>query len=74
MESFTKEDLKKYNGVGGKPAYIAYRGRVYDVSESSLWIMGAHQGQHVAGYDLTEEIEDAPHGGVGWRASPSWGS
>jgi predicted heme/steroid binding protein len=54
--------LKKYDGRDGRPAYIAYKGKVYDVTESYLWIDGDHQGQHVAGKDLTGEIDLAPHG------------
>jgi len=59
---FTLEELKKYDGRDGRPAYIAYKGKVYDVTESYLWTDGDHQGQHVAGKDLTEEIGLAPHG------------
>jgi len=59
---FTLEELKQYDGKGGRPAYIAYKGKVYDVTESYLWTNGDHQGQHEAGKDLTEEIALAPHG------------
>lgn len=59
---FTLEELKQYDGRNGRPAYIAYKGKVYDVTESYLWIDGDHQGQHVAGRDLTEEMALAPHG------------
>ncbi|MEM3383173.1 MAG: cytochrome b5 domain-containing protein [Nitrososphaerales archaeon] len=62
MKIFTKEELKEYNGKNGKPAYIAYKGKVYDVTESYLWEGGEHQSQHLAGKDLTIEIEYAPHG------------
>jgi predicted heme/steroid binding protein len=61
LRKFNLEDLKKYDGQGGKPAYIAYKGKVYDVSESSFWIGGDHLGAHQAAKDLTEEIELAPH-------------
>jgi len=59
---FTIEELKQYDGRNGRPAYIAYKGKVYDVTESYLWIDGDHQGQHEAGKDLTIEIASAPHG------------
>ena len=36
------------------------RKRVYDVSGSAMWGGGDHMG-HVAGLDLTLEIEVAPH-------------
>lgn len=44
----------------GKPAYVAYKGRVYDVTDSSQWVDGDHLG-HVAGEDLTESMDIAPH-------------
>jgi predicted heme/steroid binding protein len=59
---FTLEELKQYDGTDGRPAYIAYKGKVYDVTDSFLWIDGDHQGQHAAGKDLTEDMALAPHG------------
>jgi predicted heme/steroid binding protein len=59
---FTLEELQKYDGKAGKPAYIAYKGKVYDVTDSSFWIEGDHLGAHQAGKDHTEEIKLAPHG------------
>jgi len=61
-KKFTLEELKKYDGKDGRPAYIAYKGKVYDVTDNYLWIEGNHQGQHEAGKDLTEEMALAPHG------------
>ncbi len=62
MKEYTKEDLSKYNGKKSMPAYIAYKGKVYDVSHSFLWRKGTHQVLHEAGKDLTRELEEAPHG------------
>ena len=62
MRVFTIEELAYYNGKEGKPAYIACRGKVYDVTESFLWMGGRHQVLHEAGNDLTEALEKAPHG------------
>jgi len=62
LRKFRLEELKQYNGRDGRPAYIAYKGKVYDVTESYLWIDGDHQGQHEAGKDLTDEMKFAPHG------------
>jgi predicted heme/steroid binding protein len=62
LRKFTLKELEEYDGKGGKPAYIAYKGKVYDVSESSLWLDGDHLGTHQAGKDLTEDMELAPHG------------
>lgn len=34
MQEFTLEELKKYNGKNGNPAYIAVNGKVYDVTNN----------------------------------------
>ncbi len=59
---FTLEELKEYDGREGRPAYVAYKGKVYDVTDDFLWVEGDHQGQHEAGQDLTEAMALAPHG------------
>lgn len=51
-----------FDGAGGSPVYIAFEGKVYDVSESWHWRGGSHWSLHNAGADLTAEIADAPHG------------
>jgi len=61
-KTFTREELKEYNGQGGKPAYVAFKGKVYNVTNGPTWDDGDHFGQHGAGTDLTKEMEDAPHG------------
>ncbi len=58
---FTCKELEEYNGKNGKPAYIAYQGKVYGISQSDLWRGGEHMGMHLAGKDLTEEVELASH-------------
>lgn len=58
---FTLEELKKYNGQNGNPAYVAVNGIVYDVSNVLEWSNGLHQGL-TAGNDLTEEFSNSPHG------------
>jgi 2-oxoglutarate ferredoxin oxidoreductase subunit alpha len=57
----TKEELKHYNGKNNQKAYIAYKGKVYDVTNSPLWKNGTHQGMHEAGVDLTYALVNAPH-------------
>jgi predicted heme/steroid binding protein len=59
--TFTEEDLKRYDGKNGSPVYLACDGLVYDATESWAWAGGKHMARHVAGHDLTQEIEDAPH-------------
>lgn len=61
MKVFSKEELARYNGKDGFPAYTAFKGKVYDVSGSFLWKDGSHQALHIAGVDLTDAIESAPH-------------
>ncbi|MEJ2499686.1 MAG: cytochrome b5 domain-containing protein [Campylobacterales bacterium] len=58
----TLRELKAFDGRGGQPAYIAYKGKVYDVTQSPLWQEGDHEGLHRAGTDLTEMLAGAPHG------------
>lgn len=59
-KKFTLSELSKYNGKDGNPAYVGYKGKVYDVTESAQWIDGDHLG-HEAGKDLTEQMDFAPH-------------
>ena len=61
MKEFSQEELAGYNGENGQPVYIAYNGKVYDISESKLWRNGSHMKRHNAGRDLTADIQAAPH-------------
>lgn len=62
MKKFTREELAGFRGDQGGPVYVAYDGKVYDVSDSPSWVDGEHQaGEHYAGHDLTAEMADAPH-------------
>lgn len=60
-KQFTLEELSKYNGSGGSPAYVAVNGIVYDVSLSPVWGGGTHFGLY-AGKDLTGQFK-ACHSG-----------
>lgn len=63
MKEFSKEELARNNGKNGSPAFIAYQGKVYDVTNSSRWEDGEHENMHNAGKDLTEDLEYmSPHG------------
>ncbi|AEH59954.1 cytochrome b5 [Methanosalsum zhilinae DSM 4017] len=62
MKEFTAEELAKYNGRDGNRAYVAYNGKVYDVTDSFLWEDGDHQGMHEAGMNFDDELDlEAPH-------------
>lgn len=60
-KTFTLAELKKYDGTNGRPAYIAVKGTVYNVTHAPDWHNGRHKGAR-AGEDLTAAIEHAPHG------------
>jgi len=62
IKEFTSEELASFNGREGRPVYIAFQGKVYDVSQSPLWSKGLHMNRHPAGRDLVAEIPAAPHG------------
>ncbi len=62
MIKLTLKQLADFDGKNGNKAYIAYKGRIYDVTDSFLWKGGKHFVRHYAGRDLTEELKDAPHG------------
>lgn len=61
QKKVTLQELTQNDGKDGKPAWIAYKGKVYDVTESSFWMEGEHMGMHTAGKDLTDDLEMAPH-------------
>ncbi len=62
MREFTLQELAKFDGRDGRPAYVAHKGKVYDVTGSFLWRGGHHQAMHQAGHDLTGAMKLAPHG------------
>ncbi len=62
LRKFTLEELRQYDGKNGKPAYIAFNGKVYDVTDSILWGDGEHFGLHKAGLDTSDGLASAPHG------------
>ena len=61
-KDFSIEALDTFDGKEGRPAYIVYKGSVYDVTPSKLWKDGSHLRKHSAGNDLTEILKTAPHG------------
>jgi predicted heme/steroid binding protein/uncharacterized membrane protein len=61
-KKFTVTELAEFNGTAGKPVYLAFQGKIIDVSASPFWKGGHHMATHQAGHDLAEEIGSAPHG------------
>ena len=53
--TLTREELKKYDGKGKNPAYVAVNGVIYDVTNSDAWKDGAHF-ELLPGNDLTSEF------------------
>jgi len=70
----TPSELAQCDGQEGRPAYIAFRGAIYDVGQSRLWKNGNHLNRHPAGVDLTEVLSQAPHGEDKVMAMPRVGS
>ena len=62
MKEIEPESLAEFNGTNGKPLYIAYQGKVFDVSNSALWEGGLHMDRHQAARELSAEFDEAPHG------------
>jgi predicted heme/steroid binding protein len=56
-----ERQLKRFDGEGGRPKYVAYAGVVYDVSDCPKWRAALHEGLHFPGQDLTDHLVDAPH-------------
>jgi predicted heme/steroid binding protein len=61
-KEMTTDQLSPFDGKEGRPAYIAYKGIIYDITNSRLWKSGTHMMKHHAGTDLTSVLKDAPHG------------
>jgi predicted heme/steroid binding protein len=60
LPEITKTQLALRNGQDKPEIWVAYLGRVYNVTPSRLWKTGKHY-EHWAGQDLTDELGDAPH-------------
>lgn len=60
MKKYTVQQLALRNGQDKEEIWVAFRGKIYDVTNSRLWRNGKHY-EHWAGQDLTAELDDAPH-------------
>lgn len=61
-QDLTVEELHGFDGKEGRPAYIAYNGRIFNVTESKIWKDGSHAKKHLSGHDLSDALKKAPHG------------
>lgn len=61
----TQAELAEADGQDGRPCLVAVDGTVYEISGFTLWQDGEHttsNGQAYCGADMTEAIQQAPHG------------
>jgi predicted heme/steroid binding protein len=72
VNKISLRQLSLHNGQDKDEVWIAYKGKVYDVSESRLWHKGKHY-EHWAGQDLTHELIDAPHTELVFKRMPCIG-
>jgi len=57
---YTRSQLALRNGQDKDLIWVAYQGKIYDLTRSRLWRNGKHY-EHWAGQDLSDELADAPH-------------
>lgn len=69
-KDLTLEELQRFDGKEDRPAYVAYKGVIYEVTNSRLWKGGSHARKHLAGFDLTDVLKTAPHGEEKIRSMP----
>ncbi|MBN2288295.1 MAG: hypothetical protein JXQ83_03110 [Candidatus Glassbacteria bacterium] len=62
MKQMGKDELQQYDGNEDRKAYVAYQGKIFEVTQSKLWRNGLHLKTHQAGRDLTAGMQAAPHG------------
>jgi len=60
LKEITRAQLALRNVQDRPDVWVAFKGFVYDVTDSRLWRNGKHY-EHWAGQDLTDELKDAPH-------------
>jgi predicted heme/steroid binding protein len=61
VQTISSAELAKNDGKDGRPAWVAYKGKVYDVSAVPAWKTGTHKG-NAAGQDITSQLASSPHG------------
>ena len=60
LSTYSIRQLALRNGQDREEIWCAYKGVIYDLSRSRLWLNGQHY-EHWAGQDLTAELPGAPH-------------
>ncbi len=70
----TLDELSRFDGREGRPAYVAFRGIIYDMTKSRFWKNGSHLMKHAAGNDLSVFLTHAPHGEDKILAMPQVGN
>jgi predicted heme/steroid binding protein len=73
MKRISREELARSDGQEGRPAHVAVEGAVYDVTDSKRWSGGKHMNAHLAGADLTQALQAAPHGAEVLQRMPAVG-
>src|SRR4030066_1691771 len=62
LRPFPLAEVQRFDGKEGKPIYIAYKGKDYDLSASPLFEGEKRMRCHIAGKDLTKDMDITPHG------------
>lgn len=63
--SYALEELARHDGKNGNDCLVAVDGEVYLIEGFTLWAAGVHTpsgGKARCGLDLTDVIDDSPHG------------
>ena len=60
LPQYTAAQLALRNGQDRPEVWCAFRGIIYDLTNSRMWRDGKHY-EHWAGQDLTNELPEAPH-------------
>jgi len=60
LPEFSRAELALRNGQDMPDIWIAFKGVIYEVTNSRYWNRGMHY-EHWAGQDLSPEFSDAPH-------------
>ena len=60
LPEYTIRQLSLKNGQDSSEIWVAYKGLIYDMTQSLKWYKGLHY-EHWSGQDLTDELANAPH-------------